>query len=222
MKKVIKYILIVVLILFLTFLGFTLRRFLIIHKIENKLSEVSSKDNYYMKIINENSSINGYNETIFRSLGNKKISDSGKTIFVQLAPNEVYSFDNEKKVYIKSEIESILGNFENVLPYYFAMVVDNELSIIGQIKLALKTNIKEVNFRGIDCFAISFKWEEEELKYSSTIYIPKDSLLLLATETIQNGQNWTQTYEIQFDTQTDNDFNVGDLFQEYTDITPIN
>lgn len=226
MKKVIKYILIVFLVLFIIFVGFTLRKFLIIHKIENRLVEVSPKENYYMKMTNESGSINGYNENIFRSLNSsKKLSSSGKNTMVQLAENEVYTFDNEKKIYLKSEMAGILGNFENVLPYYFSAIVPDkfdEFSIIGQLKIALQSNVKEVDFRGINSYAISFKWQEENNNYLSTIYVAKDTLLLIATETTIDNNKFIETFDIQFDTQTENDFNVDKLFEEYTDITPIN
>lgn len=225
-KNLIKIIIAIVLIVLIVFLGNTLRKFLIIHKIENKLVEVSTKENYYMKMTSENFSINGYNENIFRSLNaNKKLSSSGNNTMVQLAENEIYSFDNEKKVYIKSPMLSILGNFKNVLPYYFSHIVPNkfdEFSIIGQLKIALKSNVKKADFRGVESYAISFKWKEENNNYLSTMYIDKDTLLLVAIETILDNNKSIETFEIQFDTQTEDDLNVDNLFQEYTEITPQN
>lgn len=141
---------------------------------------------------------------------------------VKLAENEVYSFDTEKKIYIKSPISNLLGDFKNALPYYFSFTVTDkfdEFSVIGQLKIALQTKVKEVDFRGIDSYAISFKWKDENNNYLSTTYIDKDTLLLIATETTLDNDKFIETFDIQFDTQTENDFNVDTLLEEYTDVT---
>lgn len=220
MKKILKYILIIILIILIVFLSFTLRKYLIIHKIENNLTEVGKKTNYYIKINNEDMSSDPNDSwVIYRGFNEMNLSENGYAIFFKYSNTEFYSLFKNSKTYIISETDNSIITQENRnIDKYFMNVTENEQNTFEQIKLAVKSSIKTTDFRGNECYAISFKWIDESVNVENltTVYIDTDSLLMIASDLVQKDFKWTTTYEIEYDTQKEDDFSKEKILEGYT------
>lgn len=175
--------------------------------------------NYYLKITNENSSVNNNNYNVYRRLNDMKATENDSSLSVTLSANDTYYFDKEKKEYLKSSTP-ILENINEYFPLtkYFSNFTDNEQSAIEQVKLALKSSIKTTDFRDTNCYAISINWKDSGIKNTTILYISKDNLTLIASELLQENQKDTTTYEVELNTQTEANFSVENMLTEYTQV----
>ena len=122
-KKLLKYILIVVLIIFSSL---TLRKVLIIHKIENNLVKLENKTNYYLKVSEEIRDLKKNNivesTTVYRHLDKMKMLDDFDTIEISLSDNESYCFYKDSKEYVKVNntfSKNTFSDYESIIKNYF-------------------------------------------------------------------------------------------------------
>ena len=220
MKKIIKYFILIVIILIMIILAYFGYKFYIVHKIEKNLEELSLQTNYSYVVKYGETTVNGNNFTKYSSLNNMKlIEDSTGIIEAQLGENEVYVFDNSTKQYLENIDKNSLNEkftdnvFQN-FKYIFNSEGEDEQSISFQLKLALKMKIKVENYNNIECYALSYKTEDN---YVVTRYIDKENLLKIAQSTTDNNEyNDTINYEWEFNTQVEDNYNKEIILSGYT------
>lgn len=220
MKKQVKYFILIVIILIMIILAYFGYKFYIIHKIEKNLEELSLQTNYSYVVKYGETTVNSNTFTKYSSLNNMKlIEDSTGIIEAQFGENEVYSFDNSTKQYLENTNKNSLNEkfkdnvFQN-FKYIFNSEGEDEQSISFQLKLALKMKIKVENYNNIECYALSYKTEDN---YIVTIYIDKENLLRVAqTMTDNNEYNDTINYEWEFNTQVEDNYNKEIILSGYT------
>lgn len=220
MKKIIKYFILIVIILIMIILAYFGYKFYIVHKIEKNLEELSLQTNYSYVVKYGETTVNGNNFTKYSSLNNMKlIEDSTGIIEAQLGENEIYVFDNSTKQYLENIDKNSLNEkftdnvFQN-FKYIFNSEGEDEQSISFQLKLALKMKIKVENYNNIECYALSYKTEDN---YVVTTYIDKENLLKIAQSTTDNNEyNDTINYEWEFNTQVEDNYNKEIILSGYT------
>lgn len=220
MKKALKFVIFFIIIALIIFTIITIRKFIIINKIENKLSNMGKLTNYYLKITNENSNINNSNYNIYRRFNDMKIAETGFDLQVSFSADDTYTLNKEKKVYLKSS-SSILDDINDYYPLtkYFSKFTENEQNAFEQLKLAIRSNIKTTDFRGTECYAISIKWKDVDIENVSTYYVDKENLLFIANEFVQEDEKLTTVYEAEFNTQTEEDFSKEKILEGFS---PLN
>lgn len=228
MKKVIKYILIVILFLFIVLVGVILRKYFIIHKIENNLLSVENYSNYSIKMIFENWGIGEENWTQYRGFNEKKITDSPNVLMFKDSDNKIYQLLKKENNYFYIDMTqetqpSILMEDNYNRNKYFIDITENEQSNIEQLKLALRFKIKTEDYRGKECYAISYKWVDESVNVENltTLYIDKNSLFMVASELIQPEQSedkYITLYEIEYNTQKEEEFSKDIILDGYTQV----
>lgn len=222
MKKRVKYLIGIVVILAILILAYFGYKFHIIHKIEKNLEELSLQTNYSYVVKYGEITVNGNTFTKYSSLNNMKlIEDNTGIIEAQFGENEVYTFDNSTKQYLENADKNSLNEkfndnvFQN-FKYIFNSEGEDEQSISFQLNLALKMKIKVENYNNIECYALSYKTEDN---YVVTTYIDKENLLRIAQTTTDNNEFIdTINYEWEFNTQVEDNYNKEIILSGYTEI----
>lgn len=174
MKKIFKIFIIIVVLVLIIFIGNIIRKFYIIHKIENNLLKVSKSENYsFVRKENYHYTENSRKYT-YRRLGETKIFEKDDKIkAAEFSRGDTYIFDYENKTYMKAKnsfIEEFDTHFKN---YIFG---EKASSIIEQLKIAIKAKIRtRTTSDEIRCYEIVTS--VNEINYFS--YINKENLLLI-------------------------------------------
>ena len=181
MKKILKILGIIIAILIMLVLMHTIRNYMIITDLQNKISQYSSSTNYHSKYVTtEDSGVivtmdyykKDNNEVVFleRNLNGEttKISmytNGGKTnVFTDTKDKKMVQLDTETKIWI-----NIFNQLETTSKWQ---------TFIGSIG----TKIKETNYKGKDCYYISRFVSEGTLTFEgAAMYIEKDTGLLVKT-----------------------------------------
>lgn len=222
MKKIIKYFILIIVILIMIILAYFGYKFYIIHNIEKNLEELSLQTNYSYVVEYGETTVNGNTFTKYSSLNNMKvIEDSTGIIEAQFGENEVYVLDNSTKQYLENADKNSLNEkfndnvFQN-FKYIFNSEGEDEQSISFQLNLALKMKIKVENYNNIECYALSYKTEDN---YVVTTYIDKEKLLRIAQTTTDNNEyNDIINYKWEFNTQVEDNYNKEIILSGYTKI----
>ena len=222
MKKIIKYFILIIVILIMIILAYFGYKFYIIHNIEKNLEELSLQTNYSYVVEYGETTVNGNTFTKYSSLNNMKvIEDSTGIIEAQFGENEVYVLDNSTKQYLENADKNSLNEkfndnvFQN-FKYIFNSEGEDEKSFGFQLKLALKMKIKIENYNNIECYALSYKTEDN---YVVTTYIDKEKLLRIAQTTTDNNEyNDIINYKWEFNTQVEDNYNKEIILSGYTKI----
>lgn len=222
MKKIIKYFILIIVILIMIILAYFGYKFYIIHNIEKNLEELSLQTNYSYVVEYGETTVNGNTFTKYSSLNNMKvIEDSTGIIEAQFGENEVYVLDNSTKQYLENADKNSLNEkfndnvFQN-FKYIFNSEGEDEKSFGFQLKLALKMKIKVENYNNIECYALSYKTEDN---YVVTTYIDKEKLLRIAQTTTDNNEyNDIINYKWEFNTQVEDNYNKEIILSGYTKI----
>ena len=222
MKKIIKYFILIIVILIMIILAYFGYKFYIIHNIEKNLEELSLQTNYSYVVEYGETTVNGNTFTKYSSLNNMKvIEDSTGIIEAQFGENEVYVLDNSTKQYLENADKNSLNEkfndnvFQN-FKYIFNSEGEDEQSISFQLNLTLKMKIKVENYNNIECYALSYKTEDN---YVVTTYIDKEKLLRIAQTTTDNNEyNDIINYKWEFNTQVEDNYNKEIILSGYTKI----
>jgi len=205
--RMLKIILLIILIFVVIFLGFTVRKMIIIKNLNEKVSKYVNMDNRYEKIINDSGSSTSVVE--FYSKGDNAV------LFLNSIPNKytgekrtlINYFKGEKtNTYIESDGNKIALLDSNGLPSKIMIVtLDYGNNLWNLFQAALSTSIKSTEYRGKECYVLN-------ISNNSEIYIEKDTgLRIKAKEGIvvdPNGNESVMTveYYYEFGTVTDDIF----------------
>lgn len=190
MKKRI-FIVVVVILLSVCVMSF-FRKFIIFNNIERNLEKYRTIDNYYIKVKYITGQINDNDFVEYIICDNIKVINQENQCKIEYSSEDIYFIDKEKNVYLKGGVGSFDNeNFYNIFYSYFTNWVNNENSILGQIRLVLKTQINLEEYNNKMCYKI--KVNEEY------VYIDTNTLLIVARGL---GESILEEYEIKF-----NDFN---------------
>lgn len=185
------FIVILVILLIVCTMSF-LWKFIIFNNIERNLEKYRTIDNYYIKVKYTTGQINDNNFSEYIIFDNINVINQENQCKIKYSSQDIYIIDKEKNVYLKGGFDSFDNeNFYNIFYSYFTNWVNNENSILGQIRLALKARINLEEYNNRMCYKI--KVNEE---YA---YIDTNTLLIVARGL---GENILEEYEIKF-----NDFN---------------
>ena len=186
MKKRI-FIVVVVILLSVCVMSF-FRKFIIFNNIERNLEKYRTIDNYYIKVKYITGQINDNDFVEYIICDNIKVINQENQCTIEYSSEEIYIIDREKNVYLKGGFGSFDNeNFYNIFYSYFTNWVNNENSILGQIKLVLKTQINLEEYNNKMCYKI--KVNEEY------VYIDTNTLLIVARGL---GESILEEYEIKF------------------------
>ena len=207
-----KKIIFVIVFILLTMLSLFINEVYIINSIENKLIENLNSRNYYMKINYHQGVINDNTYTEYLICNDYKMINNESDTIIEYSLDEIYFINKEEKVYVKAD-EDITAfdddNFYNISNYYFKHITDNERSLLGQILIALKAKIIEIEYDGTECYSIDYK--------DITVYVDKKSLLLISKIDYNYGTG--EDYEIKVNSIDSNDFSKEALLKDYKNIT---
>ena len=202
-SKIIKIILIVILVLVVLFLANTIRKFIIVKDLQNKISKYISSNNFYM-IVESDNTINGKKgKTEYYKKDDKELLimymslDSGDA--------KISSYNNGKRIdtftegpdYKRADIDS---NFTSKVSIVNG-IEDTGTDLNTFLACIIGLRISRTKYNDIDCYLVKLGKDE--------YYIEKDTGLLLKS-LVNDTRTYTyRTYE--FDTVTDEIFIEPDI-----------
>ncbi|MDO5555821.1 MAG: hypothetical protein Q4G09_04040 [Clostridia bacterium] len=160
-KKMLKLVLLVILILIAIFLGFTIRKMIIIKNLNQKVAKYVNDDNHYEKIINYSGSTT--TTTDYYCKGNQSVLFLNATTATG-EERKLTNYYKEEKVntYIESSEDKIALLDSNALPSKVTIVDiycgDNLWDLF---KIAMSTSIKNAEYNGKECYILSLGNTEE-------------------------------------------------------------
>lgn len=167
--KVLKIILLIISILVVIFLGFTIRKMIIIHNLNEKVSQYVNIDNRYERIINTTDSTSTVTE--FYSKGDNAILFLNTTTKATGKTNKLINYykGENTNTYIESDGNKIALLNSNGLPSKLVILtLDYGNNIWKLFQYALATSIKSGEYKGKDCYILT-------INNSSESYIEKDT-----------------------------------------------
>lgn len=205
-KKILKIILLVILIMIVIFLGFTIRKMIIIKNLSNKVSKYVNDDNYYEKIAN----ISGSTTTIteFYCKENKAVMFLNTTTDIGEERKLMNYYKGEKvNTFIESGENKIVLLDSNGLPKVSIVDIYCGNNLWDLVKVAISTSIKNAEYNGKECYVLSLGDTDES-------YIEKETgLRMKANEGSiidENGNNIPIVVEYHYEFGNVND----DIFIE--------
>ena len=225
-KKVLKYILLVVIIVILCFTALLVRKYMILAKLDKMASNYNdTKDSIYGKVLTTGENQNNViSELFIKGDVRKYVVDVGDTrkMTQYIYTNEVKSYaeNGDKKVMsVNADVNAVAGmTLVASIPNY-----THDTSVKSRIISALKTSIKSAELDGKKCYELSgmnsplFLYTMNSVGIS--LYVEKDTgLPVKLVETIDEDGIITHNimeYEFKFDTVTDEDMTEPDA-SEYT------
>ena len=208
-KKILKIIGIILAILIVLLLIHTIRNFVIITDLQNKISQYSNSNNYYIKsIATEN------NGTVITMEYYKK--DNKQVVFLERnlngEINKISMYDNGEKTdtYAETKDSKIAqldsGTIISVNIYNQLETDSNWQTFLGSIF----TNIKSINYNGKECYIVKGFLSSNSLNFeNSETYIEKDTGLFVKNI----SDDITTEREYEFDNVEDTIFTEPDLSQ---------
>lgn len=204
-KKILVKILLVVLILIFVFLGFTVRKMLIIKDLNQKVAKYINNDNYYEKIINSLGTI-----TEYYCKGDNAVLFLNHTVEKRKLAN--YIKGERTNTYIETEEDKIAMLNSNSFPNKIMIIGLNYGNNIWQLfQISAVTSIKSINYRDKECYILG-------LGYSQTteVFIEKETgLILKRIDKKGTSTNLFVEYYYEFDNVEDSIFVEPDI-SEYT------
>ncbi len=193
-NKVLKILIIIVSIIILCILINTIRKFIIISKLQNELSEYSKSTNYYTKttIID-----NEQNKVImeYYKKDNKQMVKIQKMENNSLATTLMYDNGSTVNIYLETEQQKVakIDSGMNInVNLYNHLESYNSWNTFCNCFLA---NIKSENVDGNDCYVIKNFNSLTSLPEKSKIYVNKENGLLI--KSIEESQTTNKTYEFR-------------------------
>lgn len=206
MKKRIVIILIVIVLIICVISCF--RKFSIFNNIEKNLEKYRTIDNYYIKVKHINGQINNNDFSEYIICNNIKVINQENQCQIEYSSEDIYFIDKEKNVYLKGMVNPFDSeNFYNIFYFYFTNWTDNEDSILGQIKLALMTQINLEEYNNKMCYKI-----ETNEEY---VYIDRDTLLIVARG---EKEHILEEYEIKLNAVNKDDFSKENILKDKVEI----
>lgn len=198
-KKIFKYLGITLLIIFVIFIVITVRKMLILHQIEQKMSQVKDDTNHYEKIVNNKGSTIEYYCKGEKFVKIESHSDTGRYMasygnngkintYYEYEGNKIAILNNTK---VSSKIQIIYFSFDNDLWYLF--------------KSAAITSIKSVTYDNKDCYLMNGAGFENT-------YIEKETGLIRK----QNIGTLTVNYDYKFGNDIDDNIFIEPDISQYT------
>lgn len=212
-KKIVITILLIILILIIIFLGFTIRKMIIIKDLNQKISKYVDSDNHYERIINnssENKTVTEYyckgeNAVLFL---NTTIKSTGET---RKLTN--YYKGEKTNTYIETGKDKVALLDSNGLPSKIMIInFDYGNNIWNLFQIALATSIKSEEYNGKECYLFNSRMADD-------CYIEKETGLILkakyGTEVTENGNesDIIVEYYYEFDNVDDSIFVEPDISQ---------
>lgn len=221
--KLWKKILIIVIILFLIFLAFTVRKMIIMYSLENKLNESRQQSNIYEKTTMDYSiAVLGNLEKYYKDGIEKNVmlSLDGTTKIIQyIYPNErkVFSEENGHKTLTISEESN--GDAQTYYPMFTSYTEAN--SFLELLFNSITSKIVTENINGKECYVLSGKYNSNFLYGETTTnikaYIEKETGITLQVVEFyeENGEQkqFKREYTYSFGTVTDDDMKEPDETQ---------
>lgn len=209
-KKILKIVGIVLLVVLILFLIHTIRNYIIISDLQDKISNYTDSTNYYKKTVftNGDGAITtmeyykkGSKEVIFieRVLNEEKYKlskyNNGERVDTFIEKGE------EKTCTLDDDANTLQVNLNN-----FLETSNNWQTLLGSIT----SNIKSSSYEGKDCYIIKGFMSDSNLTYEdSKVYIEKDTGLCLKDE----SDEMNTEYEYKFDNVDDSIFVEPDISQ---------
>ncbi len=208
-KKILKIIGIIIVILIILLLIHTIRNFIIITDLQNKISQYSNSNNYYTKsIATEN------NGTVITMEYYKK--DNKQVVFLERnlngEINKISMYDNGEKTdtYAETKDSKIAqldsGTIISINIYNQLETDNNWQTFLGSIF----TKIKSTNYNGKECYIVKGFLSSNSLNFENAeTYIEKDTGLFVKNI----SEDITTEREYEFDNVEDTIFTEPDLSQ---------
>lgn len=219
MKKKIITTLLIIFVILLTIFGInTIRKFMIIKDLQNKVAKCEAKENIYSKVVSESAEVEKFIKDDVEKIVMKK-RNNAVTIIQVIEPHErrFYTIAGEQKILHKYKEE------KNPLSSKVVSFVDTT-TWLETLRDSVVSKIYTEKIEGKDCYVID-SLKNTNAIYSSgaislKIYLNKETgLAVKAIETVKNEdgtiEEWVTTYEQKFDVVTDNDMKEPDT-SEFT------
>lgn len=211
--KILRRILLTIFILIIIFLGFTVRKMIIINDLNNKASKYEEINNYYIKIINDSGSTTTVSQ--YYSKGNNAILYLNTNIKSTGQTRKLINYykGDKTNTYIEADGNKVALLDTDGLPSKIRIVtLDYGNSIWNLFQGALATSIKTGEYNGKECYILS-------LGKNSETYIEKATgLRIKAKEGIAVDNNGNETpikveYYYEFGNVKDDIFAEPDISQ---------
>lgn len=208
-KKILKVIGIILLIIFVIFLIHTIRNYIIITNLQNKISKYSNSTNYHIKstsISDEGTKVTmEYYRKDDRQVVFMERNLNGEIVKLSMYDNgertDTFTESNDSKV-----VQLNTGGIMSVNIYNFLETDNNWQTMLG----SMVAKIKSTNYNGKDCYIVSeFLSSTSLTSEGQKNYIEKDTGLFVKTE--GTGMNMEREYE--FDNVDDSIFAEPDISQ---------
>ena len=184
-KRIVMILLLIILIFIIVFLGFTIRKMIIIKDLNQKVSEYMNSNNHYEKIINNSNETETITE--YYCKGENAVTFLKTTIKSTGETRKLMNYYNGEKVntYIETGENKIAILDSNGLPSKIMIIgFDYGNNIFNLFMQAITSSIKSIEYNGKDCYLFNSKMADE-------CYIEKETGLILrakyGTEVSENG-----------------------------------
>lgn len=208
-KKVLKIFGIIIAILIILVLINTIRNYVIITSLQDKISQYSNSSNYYIKSV-----VTEYDGTIgiieYYKKDNKQVVFLERNLNGEISKISIYNngertdtfWDNKENKTVQLDSGTIM----KINIYNFTETDNNWQTFIGSIF----TKVKSTNYNGKECYIIKGFLSSNSLTFEDAeTYIEKDTGLFVKT----TGGNTTTEREYKFDSVEDTIFSEPDISQ---------
>jgi uncharacterized protein YxeA len=208
-KKIFKILGVILLVIIAIFLIHTIRNYIIITDLQNKIAEYSDSTNYYMK--STSVSDEGMNVTMeYYKKDNKQVVLMEKDLNGEILKLSMYDNGERTDTFTEtSESKVVQLNNDNIMTinlYNFLETENNWQTLLGSIS----ARVKSTNYNGKECYVIKgFLSSTSLTSEGQETYIEKDTGLYL--KTIE--EDITTEREYEFDNVDDSVFVEPDIGQ---------
>lgn len=217
-KKIITIVLIILVILLAIFAINTIRKFMIIKDLQNKVAEYETKENIYSKVVSESAEVEKFIKNDVEKIVMKK-KDNTVTIIQVIEQHErrLYTIAGEQKILHRSKEE------KNPMSSKVVSFVDTT-TWLELLRDSIVSKIYTEKVDGKDCYVIDSLKNTNAIYSEGTItlkmYLNKETgLAVKVVETIKNENGSTKenitTYNQKFDIVTDEDMKEPNI-EEFT------
>lgn len=208
-KKALKVIGFILLIVFIMFLVHTIRNYIIITNLQDKISKYSSSTNYYIKSVATED--NGMSVTMrYYRKDNKQVVFMERNLNGEISKISMYDNGERTDIFTETKDSRIVqlnsGTIISVNIYNFLETENNWQTFLGSIS----SRIKSTNYNEKDCYVISGFLSLTSLTFEGQeTYIEKDTGLFVKT----SGDGVIMERNYEFDNVEDSIFVEPDISQ---------
>lgn len=206
-KKILKIVLFIILLLIILLAIHTIKNFIIIRSLQEKLETYSSSTNYHLKTVSTRDL--NTNTTNYYTKNGKQVLIQERKTNGEYSKTSMYNRGNGEKIisYYDTSTEKVVKeimstNISVYITSYYESMADN---INQTIFMSIILRIKNVEYNGKDCYIISPLFSKE----SDMEYIEKDTGLCVKSITVDG----TVEKEYEFDNVNDEIFFEPDINQ---------